>query len=324
LIAKTRTVPLRIQIDEALLRRLPKNHPKRPVVKEDLWKRSAGYSGEENLDYHLKFLNSSTTYTVFHDIRLRNGQNYFQIDTLLLSSTFILIIEVKNLYGTLFFDKNFNQLIRTLNNKEEGFPNPISQVSRQQIQLENWVANHQFPKVPIDYLIAINDSRTIIKTDMENSWILEKVCHTEHIINKIAQVEKLYLEEKFTPKDSQKMSSLLIKKHTNKHEDISQLYGINKEQLITGVQCQACNSIPMERQYGTWYCQACNSHSKDAHIQTMQDYFLLFNSTITNPQLRQFLHIPSKYTASRILASLNLLSSGKGKGRVYSQPPIDY
>ncbi|CAH0346354.1 nuclease-related domain-containing protein [Bacillus sp. CECT 9360] len=320
MIAKKRAIPLRIQIDEALLRRLPENHPKRLAVKEDLSKRKVGFNGEENVDFHLKFLNQND-YTTFHDLRLQNGQGYFQIDTLLLSPKFALIIEVKNLYGTLFFDKHFNQMIRIANNKEEGFPNPIMQVARQKMQLQKWIAEHHLPNIPIEYLVAINDSRTLIKTDKENSDILEIVCHADHMINRIANIQEKIPKVKYKPNELQKLTHLLIGKHSPKTEDISQLYGINKDELITGVQCPDCKIIPMERQSGKWYCRACEFNSKDAHIQAVEDYFLLVNSTITNPQLRWFLHIPSKHLASKLLVSLNLPHIGVGRGRIYSKAP---
>lgn len=38
LIVKPRTIPLRIRKCEAILRRLPKNHPKQDAIKDDLAK----------------------------------------------------------------------------------------------------------------------------------------------------------------------------------------------------------------------------------------------------------------------------------------------
>lgn len=69
MIIKERKVPLSIQTREALLRRLPPNHPKRPEIKEDLKIAQAGYNGELNLDYHLAFL-PEKDYRIFHDLRL--------------------------------------------------------------------------------------------------------------------------------------------------------------------------------------------------------------------------------------------------------------
>ncbi|WP_254052799.1 nuclease-related domain-containing protein [Bacillus sp. V59.32b] len=304
-----------------MLRRLLQNHPKRIAVKEDLSKRKVGFQGEENVDFHLKFL-APNYYSIFHDLRLQNGQGHFQIDTLLLSRKFALIIEVKNLYGTLFFDKHFNQMIRIANNKEEGFPNPVMQVARQKMQLQKWMAEQHLPTIPIEYLVAINDSRTLIKTDNENSDILEVVCHADHLINRIATIQEKITKEKYKPNEVRTLTNLLIAKHKPRSEDIKQLYGIHKTELITGVQCPICKISAMERKSGKWYCKACQAKSKDAHYQAIEDYFLLINPTITNPQLRWFLNISSKYVASKLLSTLNLPFTGEGKGRVYFQAPL--
>ncbi|GAA1380988.1 hypothetical protein GCM10009597_35040 [Peribacillus frigoritolerans] len=61
----------------------------------------------------------------------------------------------------------------------------------------------------------------------------------------------------------------------------------------------------------------CQLSSKKAHIPALRDYFYLLSSTITNRQLRDFLSIASSSSATRILQSLNLTSSGVNKGRVY-------
>lgn len=82
----------------------------------------AGYRGEQSLDYYLGFL---TNYFILHDLRLPDRDHHFQLDTLLISPYFILILEVKNISGTLIFDDHFKQLIRVTPEKEEGFgPDP--------------------------------------------------------------------------------------------------------------------------------------------------------------------------------------------------------
>ncbi len=104
-IVKERKSPDFIQRMEALLRRLPASHSKRVLIENDLAKRKAGFRGEEAVDYFLKHLNE---FTIIHDIRLAGGNDdFFQIDALLLYSNFILILEIKNISGTIYFDSPF-------------------------------------------------------------------------------------------------------------------------------------------------------------------------------------------------------------------------
>jgi hypothetical protein len=89
-------------------------------------------------------------YLIFHDLRLKNTEYYFQIDSLILSPYFALIIEVKNIAGTLHFDPVFDQLIRKLYDTEQGLPDPLSQVRKQTNQLYKWIEAHNIPILPIE------------------------------------------------------------------------------------------------------------------------------------------------------------------------------
>jgi len=152
LIIKNRLIPIRIRLNEALIRRIPAAHPQRSTIEGDLAKRRAGYRGEQSLDYYLSHL-PDKEFTILHDLRLFNGSTYFQIDTLILSPYFALIIEVKNILGTLLFDETFNQFIRTRNEKEEGFPNPLIQAKRP----ENTIKNLVNPKLSSRYTNRISN-----------------------------------------------------------------------------------------------------------------------------------------------------------------------
>ncbi|WP_197205174.1 nuclease-related domain-containing protein [Cytobacillus firmus] len=52
----------------------------------------------------------------------------FQIDIIILTPYFISILEVKNISGSLYFNSIFTQMVRTIEDKEEGFPDPVKQV----------------------------------------------------------------------------------------------------------------------------------------------------------------------------------------------------
>lgn len=106
MIVKERKMPVHLLQLEALLRRLPAHHPKRNVVAENLAKFMAGYKGEQAIEYPLSFL-SEIKYSILHDIRLFDQKHYFQIDALIVSSCFLLFLEIKNIFGTLIFDTKF-------------------------------------------------------------------------------------------------------------------------------------------------------------------------------------------------------------------------
>jgi hypothetical protein len=315
LIKKERKKPFKLQMEEVLAKRLSPTHQNRPKILENMKKALVGYQGETNLDYHLSFL-SEKEYIIFQDLRLRNEKGAFQLDTLILCSSFALIIESKNFYGTLFFDIPSRQLIRTYDNKEEGFSDPIMQAERQKKKFEIWIQNHNLKSFPIESLIAIGSTSTILKTNAGQDHIFQKVLHAEHVPNKILELVKRYEKHSLSSYMLNKLSDLLLEENTPLVPNILDVYLINKAEIITGVQCPFCNKIPIARKHGTWICTHCHKKEKHAHIQAIHDYVLL-NHSITNEECCRFLHINSPQLATRLLSEANLPYTGSRKGRVY-------
>ncbi|PGZ94648.1 MULTISPECIES: nuclease-related domain-containing protein [unclassified Bacillus (in: firmicutes)] len=317
MILKERTVPLTIRKLEALLRRLPKEHNQRLRIEDDFAKFKAGFHGEKSLDYHLSFFNKER-YIIIQDLRLLdNEKRFFQIDTIILSPSFILIIEVKNLVGILYFDQSFNQLIRMNEGKEEAFMNPIIQVERQKRQLRSWLEQNKFMNYPIIPWVVLSNSKSIIKASSNVIQIANTVIHSDSLYRKLEELEKKLHINIFTSKEIRKLAKLLIKQNQLLDQNILEKYNISKNELLTGVICDNCKLYSMFRTKGSWYCPQCFNVSKDAHLHSLYDFYLLIGNTIKNSQLREFLHITSIYSASRLLRKLNLPSSGTKKDKTH-------
>ena len=301
---------------EALVRRIPINYTKYEEMKEDLRKRLAGYNGERALSYYLDFL-PDKDYFIFHNLRLPSGKHYFQIDYLILSHRLAFILECKNFYGTLFLEDSFNQLIRTINDKEEGFQNPIAQAKWHQQQLSIFLQSHGYPKIPIEYLVAFSNPSTILKTNSRSPSTLKRIVHGYNLLDRLNEMEKLYKEAVNDMRSLRKLCKLLIKSHVPENGDILQKYKIGKSDVITGVQCPNCKWFGMIRSHRKWFCEKCGCFDKNAHIEAVKDYFLLINPTMSNQQFREFTHLSSVDMASKLLMRMNLPSSGANKGRVY-------
>jgi hypothetical protein len=317
LIIKPRGIPLRIEQNAALLRRLVKHHPKRLNIEEDLSKRIAGFRGEQRIDYQLKLL-PQEDYDLFFDLRLTDHIAFFQLDTLIVSPYFCAILEVKNISGTLQFDSQFQQMIRIYDEKEERFPNPVLQVKRQQLQFERWLALHQLPPVPIEYAAVISNSSTILKSSSNSRFYDEKrMILDEGILDQIGKWSKMYKKRMLSLDNLNRLKKLLLKHHSPYQVNILTLYNIDSKDILRGVICPKCSHGPMKRIFGKWHCSNCLTSSKSAHIQALYDYFLLFQPTITNKQLRSFLLIHDRHHAKYLLKQLHLTSKGHNKDRVY-------
>lgn len=316
MIVKERKKPIRLLLAEALLRRLPKNHPKYTLIERDYLKRNAGYNGEKANDFPLKFI-SEKDYYILHDLCLPYKDVYFQIDTLLLSTYLFLILETKNITGSLFFDKNNDQLIRTYKGVEQGLSDPHTQARRQIFQLNTLLGKYFAINTPMDYLVVISYSSTILK-----GHNLKKVCYANNIPERIERLEKQFITETISKKEIRKIYKLLLNKHVSQFFDIEKLFEIDKREILSGVQCPKCLQIPMNYHKGSWICTFCNKLSKHAHLAALIDYYLLIDRKIGNYDFRNYLGIPTSNVSQKILHTLELPFTGSTCKRLYHLQPL--
>lgn len=314
-----RKVPQIVHEIDAALSRMHMFHQKRSILEEARRNYMSGYNGERQIDYYLKNYKRENC-LFFAGLRLEINDQAFQIDSLILTPYFILIIESKNIAGTLTFEKDSTQVIRELNGSTQGFKNPIIQVARQRKLLLAWLKKHKIPPIPILDLVGIADRRTIIQTTPDNFAIYKKLIYADVLEDKIEAIEAYYSEQKLNSRQIQKLNKLFIKEHTPAPPSILRTYGIDGSGLIKGIRCLHCQQFPLFRIAKQWYCRKCKSYSKNAHKQAIQDYFLLISITMTNKQCREFLQIDNPDTVKKILRCLNLPTTGSKKTRLYHRP----
>ncbi|WP_180968136.1 nuclease-related domain-containing protein [Cytobacillus massiliigabonensis] len=304
MIKKERKRPIILKKLEALDRRVPIHHTKKQIVTRELAKVEAGFRGEQALNYHLTFL-PKKNYFILHDLRLRDKEKgFFQIDTVILTPKFHLVLEVKNIAGTLFFDQEFHQLIRTLPNESHTFPDPLLQIRRQKQQFQSWLAQNKFSDVPVISYVIISSPSSTIQTIPRHSHLLRNVIHSATLPLKVEELEKRYEHILYTTQEMNALSRKLIKMHIPYNPDILSLFQVCREDIIKGVYCENCLSYLIERVWGSWRCLNCKLISNKAHISALEDYFLLFGPNITNAELRSFLKIESESIAREILTAI--------------------
>ncbi len=314
MVQKPREFPIRIKQEEALLRSLPPNHKKRKKISSNLKKIKAGYRGELELDYQLKFL-PDKDYLIFQNLRLIYQNDIFQMDTLVLSPWIATVIESKNIYGHLYFDPISKQLIRTFDNEKNGFPDPILQVKRQADRLQKWISQHMNKTFPVHILVSIGYPSTVVETKRGNEQIYQEILHAEHIPQKILDLS--HSEKHLSQYQLRKLTELLLNGHVpDPHINILKHYSIPQSELIKGIACPQCTQFSMKRIHARWHCQWCKTNSKEAHIQVIEDFIAIYGS-ISNEQCRELLGLTSIHTTKRILKAMNLRSEGKNKGTVY-------
>ncbi|MRH41278.1 NERD domain-containing protein [Aquibacillus halophilus] len=317
MIIKNRKVPMIIELEQAVLRRLlPPDHPKRTLIKNDLAKWESGFMGEESLNYYVDRLPQKHLH-IFNDLRLKNGMYHFQNDCLLLTPHFTLIIEVKNYSGTLYFDTISKQFIRTIGGREDSFDDPIIQVEEQQEQLLDWLMTRNITSLPVDFIIGIINPKTIVEAHPDSQHIFQFILHLPHIKNEFLEVKSNYNEECLTLRELSEISGQLVRSHSPKVPDIHTPFGLKRSDFQRGVQCPNCLFLGMNRENRKWHCPRCYTVSKTAHLQAIDDYLLLINPSITNQQCKELLLLKDRHISYKLLSRSGLPFSGTNRGRVY-------
>jgi hypothetical protein len=315
------TIPTKVLQIEALLNRTSKDYLKRPLIEEKARILRSGYYGEKNLNYFLSLL-PEKSYFIFHNLRIPVNSSFFQIDFLLISTKLIIILDAKNHAGTLVFEKN--QLIHQNNNIEKIYENPLSQVYRHRTLLKNWLEKYQISSIPIEYYVAVTNSSTkvIISPGYEEGE--KRVIRANNLFMVIDALEKKYNKDMVDPKKLTKIKKLLLQSHTPEKINFLELFGIILTEILNGVICPKCSSIPMQYSRNKWKCPTCGYISKDAYLQAINDYFLLIKPSFNNSELQKFLLLPSSKITRKIISKLNLPYSGKNKGRTYYQKSTNH
>ena len=311
---KKRKTPLRLLKEEALLRNISHDSPARADIQNDCSRRKAGHWGEKELDYYLKLL-PDEEYVILNDLRLPFKEDFFQIDSLLLTRRLFYVLESKNMKGTLLFDSKFDQLLRVQGDEEEAFEDPISQAKNHILKLRGLLAN-QIPQTPFEYLISIASPKTILKS---NSEIIPRVSHVYNIVHKLNSLEVHYRNEILTTDQVMDTARFLLELHTPWNNEILTAFGLTHKDFLPGIFCPTCNrKLACKR--GNWKCNACGALSPEVYIRKLFDYFLLFRPYISNTEFRNLLEISSGDSSYYLLQKLNLPTTGTGKGKIYLAP----
>lgn len=313
---KEREFPIELEQLTCLLKRLPLHHALTEVINKDHRMIRTSINGESEVAYSLRFLNQHD-YLILHNLRLGDENGYFQIDFLLLHENFILILEIKNWYGTVFFGEN-GQVTRVGDDGvEEGFPNPILQAKLQKHRLTKWLHAYGLENPVIEYYVVISFPSTIIKSSASDKPIPHKVIHNSDLFFQIQSLEDKYTTPWATMHQLKHLAKTLIRMHTPPTKNVLKKYNLAKKDLIKGVFCPQCSAIPMIRKKQNWYCKKCKCYSINAHFQTLNDYKLLVDNYISNQEAREFLQIDSPYVTKRLLQTGKYHYTGATKNRVY-------
>lgn len=314
--SKLLELPFHILQYQVCLNRIDYQHPARDSLTSRYSKAMSGYHGEELIVYYLDAL-PEKDYLLFHNLRLEDHAQIFQIDWLILTQRFVLILEVKHIKGKLIFDHYHSQLLRERDGQIDVFDDPVLQAERAVDLLNKWIAGHQGAALPTESLAVITSNAQLEIKDSQDPSV-NKLIRKSVLLKNLRRINGLHRDPVISRENVLLISDFLVKNH---HPLVLNLFSsfkkLKPEDIIGGVQCPNCEQFHMIRYKRNWYCQRCQYFSKDAHIAALLEYLLLFGPKITNKQCRSFLMLKSEMTAKRILQSFSEHYEGEHRGRVY-------
>jgi ribosomal protein S27AE len=317
-IIKKREYPIEIQELRALLRRWKLDDSTKEKILIEIKKREAGYQGEKRLDYFLSLFVQHNWF-ILNNLRLKLGENAFEIDTVIITCYFLLLIDAKNYSGELFFDQKLQQCIRTYKDLADSILDPLSQAYQHTYQMKNFLKIHKLMTLPITSLVIITHPTTTISTNLGlEKELHQKAIHADNLLMRLEELFKAHPNRRLSEKQAGVIAHYLLKHHSPRERKTLDYYHIDAAKILKGVQCPSC-AVRMIFKSAKWHCLKCQVTSKNAHEQAIYDYLLLFKS-ISSSECLHFLGLKSTYTTKRLLNSMGLIKIGTTSAQKYVLP----
>ncbi|WP_144510486.1 nuclease-related domain-containing protein [Bacillus sp. FJAT-22090] len=303
-----RILPKTVQVYKRLLHRIPKDQSIYFEIENKIRSAEAGYNGECYVDNFIRQVSFPKHYAILKDIHIQIAENnYLQIDTLILTKKYITILEVKNIRGKIYFQKNPDQLIREVDGVTTPFKCPEQQLKR---HVRNLQVLLQVAKIniPIRSLIVLAYSKTQVVLPPQYTKVVMG-CDISNKLNDYNQLPDSISTIKF----QQLLNYLISHSQDFIPKPLAQTYSIAFSLIKTGLFCPNCAIKVKNRNK----CPNCKTSKSLMQKQALEDWFYLVKGNISNHECVYFLELKDKYAASYLFKTLNLLPMNHFKSRYY-------
>lgn len=311
IIIKHRKRPIKIEGYEALLKRLPIYHSKRDTIEDLLKSSKAGFGGEVRLDGLMRYYDPDYEHLIIQDFSI-SGHFDMQVDTLILTKSCAVLLEVKNIAGRLRFMTNPSALHQTTpGGNERGYKSPLVQMEMAKWKFERLLKKLGY-SLPIHTFLVIAYPNQIVENTPRGSiiWSADEVMIRLH--NFQMPPEKLNSDELLN------LGHQLMELSSDyKPIPLASKYGVPLEEIEKGVFCTNCKIKKMNKIHRTWKCQGCGITDAEAHHEAIQEWFMLIKPTISVAECQDFLELNYASTARKILTHARYKKIGSNKTRRY-------
>lgn len=277
-----------------------------PEAEGDLRKVLAGQAGEQQVRWHWQDMHWEMEHVLFYDFIMQLHGFSYQMDVVIVSRHFILVIEVKNMVGEISFHEARHQFVRRREGGGlEGFRNPLDQARRHARALGQLIGS----AIPIEYAVVFSNVKSILR-DVPDHEPVFHVSGLERYVDGLLSRHPACLGREEFDELVQRMGMLRC----------GSVYqpAFDRRRMMKGVLCAPCgHRRKMMYRHGKFICMQCSHSCRMPLIEALEDYCLLVGDWMTNEEFRDYTGVQSADSAKRLLQSLHVTSEGEKKGRRY-------
>ncbi|MGV1059692.1 NERD domain-containing protein [Clostridium perfringens] len=212
---------------------------KKKLIYRDIMYLTYGMEGEKNVSYEIK--NSYIPMLALHDIRIEDGESVAQMDYILITKSFILVLETKALSGDITVNES-GEFIRYFKNKagkvyrKEGIYSPVAQNERHvRILTEYLKKNKMIKKYPIYSCVVIANSKSVINKYKAPKEIQSQIIKYDQLTSFIKEklnYHKIKQDFKFLDKVEYSIGKFLLENNKPIEFDYYKKYSLSEEDFI--------------------------------------------------------------------------------------------
>lgn len=274
-----------------LLSILDGRSPLTEELQQYLYHLDRGYTGERIFDEVLTGL--TCDHLILRDLRLRLDNNFFQIDTLLISGKQVIVFELKNWGGN--FEYRNGQFVSVRSNKP--YKNPMEQLGRCVANLDYLLKKWQFNFEVMGRVVFIDPSFYLYNTPLDQPFLF--VAHLDEWVRGLNRYSG------WVGESHQRLAEKLIACDSPAKIDYDILPSYSMSSLQKGITCGTCHSFLIEVVGQRVCCLECGGKEKAALTiaRLAHELELLFpNERLTSSRIQ--VYSGNKFSRRRIGRSL--------------------
>ena len=206
---------------------------KKEYIERDIAFLKAGIQGENNVYFELK--NSFIPMICLHDVRVQDGDYVSQLDFVVITAQFIMILETKKLNGDIYINES-GDFIRYIKNKDgkvikkEGIYSPIVQNERHVRIVKNiLVKNGMIKNLPVISGVVIANPKSIINKSKAPGKIKYDIFRYDQLIEVIKNKINYYKKQHNISEDKMKsIGEFFIINNKSIRFDYNKKYGLTE------------------------------------------------------------------------------------------------